>query len=391
MERLLRDTPPEDLQKLFSARELQDSEPGPRRPASLAARFAAKEACLKLFPRETALGALEPADFSVARDSYGAPQALCSQAASDVLARHRIEAISLCLHDRLRAPRRARQVHPRCRCRAGCFIACCPIAASGPENLRRVFGEKSQTGDHTSRRAHHAHIWRLIVEFLWFAAADRATRKLVRIENEQVLRGAHARGKGVLVLTGHFGNFEVATAAGIRNSQSTAALFRAAPVQAPLAGKFVYDRSLRLGFGWLRSGAARPVHRAPGGRRRYSVSFRSARRRARRHRGRLLRASGRHVSQPRADSTRYRCGGGPGRHLARARRTARAALRTGARPNRVRRLRRGDSTQYPGIQRCARAPDSAASGAMVVDAPPLETAVKETNPNRASASMTLPP
>jgi hypothetical protein len=28
---------------------------------------------------------------------------------------------------------------------------------------------------------------------------------------------------------------------------------------------------------------------------------------------------------------------------------------------------------------------------MVVDAPPLETAVKETNPNRASASMTLPP
>ncbi len=58
IERLLRETPPEDLLKIFSERELQDSGEGPGRAASLAARFAAKEACLKLFPRETALGTI---------------------------------------------------------------------------------------------------------------------------------------------------------------------------------------------------------------------------------------------------------------------------------------------------------------------------------------------
>ncbi len=44
-----------------------------------------------------------------------------------------------------------------------------------------------------------------------------ATRKasLVSVENVDVLAAALARGKGVLVLTGHFGNFEVATVAGL--------------------------------------------------------------------------------------------------------------------------------------------------------------------------------
>jgi len=56
IERLLADTPAEDLPRIFSAEELRDAGDGPGRSASLAARFAAKEACLKLFPRETALG-----------------------------------------------------------------------------------------------------------------------------------------------------------------------------------------------------------------------------------------------------------------------------------------------------------------------------------------------
>ncbi len=74
IERLLAETPAEDLRKLYTAQELDDGGDGPGRAASLAARFAAKEACMKLFPREVALGQIEPADFSVARDDYGAPQ-----------------------------------------------------------------------------------------------------------------------------------------------------------------------------------------------------------------------------------------------------------------------------------------------------------------------------
>src|SRR4029077_7870159 len=89
IERLLRETSPEDLLKIFSPEELLDSGEGPARAASLAARFAAKEACLKLFPRETALGSIAAADFSVARDSYGAPQLVASPNATDVLNRHR--------------------------------------------------------------------------------------------------------------------------------------------------------------------------------------------------------------------------------------------------------------------------------------------------------------
>ena len=81
MERLLRETSPEDLRKIFSADELRDSGVGPGRAASLAARFAAKEACLKLFPRETALGAIGVADFSVVRDNYSAPQIVCNPTA----------------------------------------------------------------------------------------------------------------------------------------------------------------------------------------------------------------------------------------------------------------------------------------------------------------------
>jgi len=104
IERLLRETPEEDLRNLFSPAELGDSGEGPGRAASLAARFAAKEACLKLFPREATLGLLGPADFSVVRDGYGAPRVECSPAAHDVLGRHRVRSIALSLsHDRTTA------------------------------------------------------------------------------------------------------------------------------------------------------------------------------------------------------------------------------------------------------------------------------------------------
>ena len=59
IERLLQETAPQDLHRFFSAQEIADSGDGPGRAASLAARFAAKEACVKLFPRELARGLIE--------------------------------------------------------------------------------------------------------------------------------------------------------------------------------------------------------------------------------------------------------------------------------------------------------------------------------------------
>lgn len=44
IERLLRETPREDLLRIFSAEELKDAGDGAGRVASIAARFAAKEA-----------------------------------------------------------------------------------------------------------------------------------------------------------------------------------------------------------------------------------------------------------------------------------------------------------------------------------------------------------
>jgi len=63
IERLLSETAPEDLHRFFTTQELDESGEGAGRAASLAARFAAKEACVKLFPREAALGEIDPEIF----------------------------------------------------------------------------------------------------------------------------------------------------------------------------------------------------------------------------------------------------------------------------------------------------------------------------------------
>ena len=104
IERLLAETPADGLRRFFSAQELADAGDGPGRAASLAARFAAKEACAKLFPRETARGQLVPEDFSVAQDNYGAPEVVAAPNAAAAMARHRIGRIALSLtHDRVSA------------------------------------------------------------------------------------------------------------------------------------------------------------------------------------------------------------------------------------------------------------------------------------------------
>ncbi|MGW8183799.1 MAG: LpxL/LpxP family acyltransferase [Burkholderiales bacterium] len=259
VERLLRETPPEDLLKLFSAEELRDSGEGPGRAASLAARFAAKEACLKLFPRETALNAIVAADFSVERDSYGAPRLACSPAAADVLARHRIERIGLSLtHDATTASavalaERAQTVVPL----AGKLLYHLLPLRRGVilENLRRVYGATLPEAEIVRlAQAHYGHLARLVREFLTYRWLPMARRMaLVTVQNRAAIEAAHAKGKGLLILTGHFGNWEVSTIAGIRSVSDVRCTFYF--VRRPLKPQWFEDlvnrRFRRAGFGVL--------------------------------------------------------------------------------------------------------------------------------------------
>ena len=223
IERLLRETPPDDLLKLYSEEELRESGEGSGRAASLAARFAAKEACLKLFPRETTLNLITAMDFAITRDAYGAPRVTCSPAAEAVLGRHRIESISLSMtHDRTRASAvaLAEPATTEVPLSGRLLFTLVPVRRRVVlENLRRVFG--ATVADAEVRRiaqAHYAHLWHLVREFIafsWLSSGQRAAR--ARVENLEAIVAAHAQGKGVILLTGHFGNWEVSTAAGIEN------------------------------------------------------------------------------------------------------------------------------------------------------------------------------
>jgi phosphopantetheine--protein transferase-like protein len=221
IERLLAETPADDLARIFSAQELADSGEGPGRAASLAARFAAKEACVKLFPREAALGHIQVEDFSVARDNYGAPQVVASARAAAVMGRHRIASIALSLtHDRASAsavalavpattdvPLAGKLLYRFFPLRRAIIVA----------NLKRVFGETLTDAEiATLAQAHYGHLAKLAAEFLRFRwlSAERK-RALVRVENLDAFIAAERRRKGVLIVTGHFGNWEVATIAGL--------------------------------------------------------------------------------------------------------------------------------------------------------------------------------
>jgi len=257
MERLLIDTPAPELFKLFTLQELHDSGQGAGRAASLAARYAAKEACVKLFPRELAAGSVELADFSVIRDGYGAPRVSCSLNARRVLDHARIADIALSLtHDRASASAvaLALPMETRVELAGRVFFKLLPIRRQVIiDNLRRVFGAAVPAVEiDRLAQAHYAHLWRLIVEFFRFRwLSSERKRALVRIENLETFTDTFRQGNGVLVLTGHFGNWEVATIAGIANYPEVQGRFHFVrrPIKPRWLDALVTRRFNRAGFG----------------------------------------------------------------------------------------------------------------------------------------------
>lgn len=257
IERMLDESPADDLAKIFSAQELADSGSGPGRAASLAARYAAKEACVKLFPRELALGQIEPAQFAVERDAYGAPQIICGAGAQAVLDRHRLSGIAISLtHDRTSASAVALALPTTTRAPlvGRILFHAVPFRRRVVmDNLRRVFGAAVPPGEiERLAQAHYAHLAQLGIEFFKFRwlSAERK-RALVRVENLDAFVTAFRKGKGVLILTGHFGNWEVATVAGIQNYPEVHGRFHFVrrPIKPRWLDQLVTQRFNRAGFG----------------------------------------------------------------------------------------------------------------------------------------------
>ena len=259
VERLLRERTAEDLRRLFTDSELQDAGAGPQRAARLAARFAAKEACCKLFPRETVLGVLGPADFGVRRDAYGAPRVELSPQARCVLDRHFLEGIRLSLTHtetsasaiawadarKIEVPWFGKLLYHLLPFRRRVVLG----------NLRRVFGDVLCERDiRRLAQAYCAHFARFLIEFVRLPLMSLERRKAwVRVENIEAPIRAHGQGKGILLLTGHFGNWEVATVAGMGQFPQDHRLFHFVrrPLKPLWLNDFVTRRFQRSGFGTL--------------------------------------------------------------------------------------------------------------------------------------------
>jgi KDO2-lipid IV(A) lauroyltransferase len=259
IERLLRDRTPDELTGIFTRAELDNAGDGPGRAASLAARFAAKEAFLKIFPRETALGRIQAGDFSVERDAYGEPQVSVSANAQPVLDRHRIARLRVSLTHtettasamvsaeprELDVPWFGKLLYHLFPYRRGVVLG----------NLRRVFGDVLPEDEiRRMAQAYYGHYVRFLFELIRHPFMSSKRRDAwIKVENMEAALRAHAQGKGAFFLTGHFGNFEVATVAGItRFPQYKGLLYFVRRLLKPaLLNSFVTWRFRRAGFGTI--------------------------------------------------------------------------------------------------------------------------------------------
>lgn len=259
-EQMLRERAPQALGAVLSPEELAHFGGGEAdRAARLAGVLAAKQACLKLFAQETGSGAIGPGDFVLLGSDGAAPRIECSAAARAILEQQEIRSIVVALARdgtsasavvlaetlRPRAPLLGRLIYRLLPVRRRVILA----------NLRRVFGDHAPPlALERLAQAHYAHLARLLWEFVWFPWVPAARRRaMVRVENLDSLERALGEGRGVLVLTGHFGSFEVATAAGLDSYPHARGRFYFVrrPIKPGWLDDLVTRRFVRVGFGVL--------------------------------------------------------------------------------------------------------------------------------------------
>lgn len=77
-------------------------------------------------------------------------------------------------------------------------------------NLRSAYPEKTSSELETLARASYRSIGTALFEFLWFPCfSSERIQQVSRIENPDVVREIHGRGKGIILSTAHFGNWEL--------------------------------------------------------------------------------------------------------------------------------------------------------------------------------------
>lgn len=123
------------------------------------------------------------------------------------------------------------------------------------DNLDRVFGHVLSKAEIVQlAQAYYGHNVRFLFEYLTLPFYPTKLRaRLVRVENVESPARAVERGKGLIILTGHFGNFEVTTGAALAQFPQHRGRFhfiRRTLRQKPL-DDFVKWRFRRAGFGVL--------------------------------------------------------------------------------------------------------------------------------------------
>ena len=254
------------LAKIFDAREIADSRAVRFPERDLAERFAVKEACLKLFPDEAASFELGVEDIRSWRGAGGRLQLEPGDRLRQVMGRHgvgRIAISSACCRtqacaiavvaegvgvqdpplplapaslapvgkpipsplgpppppvqeDLARAVAMVRALRPTLLGRLIHRLA--PIRrAVVLANMRRVFGGAlSPDAYRRLAQAFYGHMGLFLLESVVYALQPlRRVARSVRVENMDIPLEAAKQGKGLIILTGHFGNWEITSTAGI--------------------------------------------------------------------------------------------------------------------------------------------------------------------------------
>ena len=239
--RLSRELHPEDLARLFGEGELAACRAGRFPERRLAERFAAKEACLKLFPLETATGELCVEDIAVRGSGERAflvepgdklRRAMDKQGMEGIqisMASCRTQAFAIAVATSTNGNGRSAREPTSPALAAEAVRSLAPsmlgrmIYRFFPvrrrvvlSNMRRVFGHHLERPEyHRLAQAFYSHIGLFVLETIAYTLKPlRRIAEEVRVLNMEIPLRAAEEGRGLIILTGHFGNWEIACAAG---------------------------------------------------------------------------------------------------------------------------------------------------------------------------------